>query len=148
MRKRDATVAPVLQSFGGANGHDPVAFAAPYALNATNHGRPAGRDGMQRIAELLLAAFPDVRFEVDATVVEGDAVMCEVTMTGTHLGQPKAGTGRRLADLPPTGRSVRQRQMHWFRVVDGEIAEHRAVRDDLELLTQLGLEEVAPAAGP
>ena len=66
--------------------------------------------------------------------------MCEITLIGTHLGAPAlpvlAGA---LVGAPPTARAVRQRQMHLFRVRAGEIVEHRAVRDDLGLLEQLGL---------
>ena len=131
---------PIRRHIEGANRHDADAFAAPYAMNATNHGRPVGREGLRRVATSLLAAFPDLHFEIETTVVEGDTVMCEMTMTGTHLGTPDSPVlGGRLVGVPPTGHRVTQRQMHLFRVVGGEIAEHRAVRDDLWLLEQLRL---------
>jgi predicted SnoaL-like aldol condensation-catalyzing enzyme len=34
---------------------------------------------------------------------------------------------------------VAAQQSHWFRVVDGKLAEHWAVRDDLGMLRQLGV---------
>jgi hypothetical protein len=40
--------------------------------------------------------------------------------------------------FPPTGRSFATRQVHWFRIADGAIAEHDAVRDDLGLAKQVG----------
>ena len=51
-----------------------------------------------------------------------------------------------LPSLPPgllvnaaTGKRVAAQQSHWFRVVDGKLAEHWAVRDDLGVLRQLGV---------
>jgi len=38
----------------------------------------------------------------------------------------------------PTGRRINHKQVHIFSVVDGHITHHRAVRDDLGLLLQLG----------
>jgi predicted ester cyclase len=143
----DRMLDPIRRHIEGANRHDAAAFAAPYARNATNHGRPVGRDGVRRVAESLLAAFPDLHFEIEATVVQGDTVMCEMTMTGTHRGTPDlAVLGGQLAGVAPTGHSVRQRQMHLFRIEGGEIVEHRAVRDDLGLLEQLRL--IPPRVNP
>ena len=53
------------------------------------------------------------------------------TMTGTHQGE--------LEGKAPTGERVAVQQSHWFRVVDGKVAEHWAVRDDLGMLQQLGV---------
>ena len=49
-----------------------------------------------------------------------------------------------LAGVAPTGRKVEVLQFHSFRIRDGEISEHSAVRDDLGMCKQLGL-IVAPA---
>ena len=35
-------------------------------------------------------------------------------------------------------------QIHWWRVKDGKIVFHRAVRDDLGMMQQLGLVHAAP----
>jgi hypothetical protein len=40
--------------------------------------------------------------------------------------------------FPPTGREFATRQVHWFRIEDGAIAEHDAVRDDLGMAQQVG----------
>jgi len=40
--------------------------------------------------------------------------------------------------FPPTGRPFAARQVHWFRIEDGAIAEHDAVRDDLGMAQQAG----------
>jgi hypothetical protein len=47
--------------------------------------------------------------------------------------------------MPPTGKSFRAYQSHWYRIEDGELAEHWAVRDDLTTMVHLG---VVPRPAP
>lgn len=126
----------------GINCHDAVAAAAFYALDAKNHGRPAGREGMQKVFEALFSTFPDFNYRIDEATAEEDRVVCKVTMTGTHLGQPLSLTqafGGMLIGVTPTRRRVEVLQFHSFRIRGNEISEHAAVRDDLGMLKQLGL---------
>lgn len=125
----------------GINRHDAVAAAAFYAADAKNHGRVVGRAGMQAVFEALFSTFPDFNYRIEEATAEGDRVVCKVTMTGTHLGQPtmpEAFSGM-LKGVPPTGKPVQVLQFHSFRIRDGQIAEHAAVRDDLGMLKQLGV---------
>ena len=94
-------------------------------------GRDRGPESMLGIATMLRAAFPDLHFTVEELVAEGDTIMGRVTMSGTHQG-PFQG-------MPPTGRSFQQDQMHLVRFRDGKAIEHRAVRDDLGMMRQLGV---------
>ena len=100
-----------------------------------NHEAPPGRDrgpeSMRGLATMLRTAFPDLHFEIEDMVAEGDMVAGRLTMSGTHEG-PLMGT-------PPTGRSVRQDQMHFVRFRDGKGVEHWGVRDDLGMMQQLGV---------
>ena len=80
---------------------------------------------------MLRRAFPDLHFTIEELVAEGDTVAGRVTMSGTHLG-PFQG-------IPPTGRSFQQNHMHFVRFRDGKAIEHRAVRDDLGMMRQLGV---------
>lgn len=73
----------------GINRHDAAAAAAFYAEDAKNHGRTVGRAGMQRVFEALFSTFPDFLYRIEEATCEGDRVVCKVTMTGTHLGQPR-----------------------------------------------------------
>jgi predicted ester cyclase len=90
-----------------------------------------GPAGFLATSRWLRDAFSDLRFELQETVAEGDTVMVAAVMTGRHTG-PFNG-------IPPTGRPIAHKQMHIFTIADGEITRHRAVRDDLGLLLQLGL---------
>lgn len=125
----------------GINRHHAVTAAAFYAPDAKNHGRQVGRLGMQAVFEALFSTFPDFHYQIEECTAEGDCVVCKVTMSGTHVGQPtvaQAFTGM-LAGVPPTGKKVRVHQFHSFRISGGQILEHDAVRDDLSMLLQLGL---------
>ena len=41
--------------------------------------------------------------------------------------------------IPPTGRSISYDAIHVYRIEDGKRAEHKAIRDDLSFMMQLGL---------
>jgi predicted ester cyclase len=86
--------------------------------------------GARHIWVWLLSVFPDHRFDVEHIAADGETVAVLGTMVATHEGE--------LMNLAPTGRRVVARQSHWFRVADGMVAEHWAVRDDLGMLQQLG----------
>jgi predicted ester cyclase len=123
------------------NRQDAAAAAAFYAVNAKNHGREVGRGGMQKVFEALFSVFPDFTYRIEESTAEGDRVVCKVTMTGTHRGQPRLPDvfGGMLAGVAPTGKAVKVLQFHSFRIAAGQITEHAAVRDDLGMLLQLGV---------
>ena len=101
-----------------------------------------GIEDMQRIIRYVRTAFSDGRVEIDQEVAEGDLVVQLITSTGTHTGEVLHTPWGSIA---PTGRHVSWQSVRIYRVVDGKIAEHWAVRDDLGMLRQLG---VLPQAGP
>jgi len=138
----EETVALVRRLYDeGINRHDAAGAAAFYAEDAKNHGRTVGREGMRRVFEGLFSVFPDFHYRIDEATCEGERVVCKVTMTGTHRGQPSMPElfGGMLHGVAPTGRRVEVLQFHSFRVREGRIAEHAAVRDDLGMLIQLGV---------
>ena len=89
-----------------------------------------GPAGFLATSRWLRDAFSDLRFELQETIAEGDTVMAAAVMTGRHTG-PFNG-------IAPTGRPIAHKQVHIFTIADGQISRHRAVRDDLGLLLQLG----------
>ncbi len=125
----------------GHNRQDADAAAAFYTEDASNHLRSVGRAGMKAVFETLYAVFPDFHYHIEECTAEEDRVVCKMTMTGTHRGAPalrEAFSGM-LNDVAPTGKAVRVLQFHSFRLRDGLIAEHAAVRDDMGMVLQLGL---------
>jgi predicted ester cyclase len=94
-----------------------------------------GPEALGASVEMLRHAFSELRYEVLALVAERDLVAVRTMMHGVHTGP--------MRELPPTGKPFAQSQSHWFRIVDGRIAEHWATRDDLGFLHQVG---IVPAA--
>jgi predicted ester cyclase len=125
----------------GINRRDAVAAAAFYTEDTKNHTRTVGREGMQKVFEALFRTFPDFHYRIDEATAEDDRVVCKVTMTGTHMGDPlmpQAFSGM-LTGVAPTGKKVEVLQFHSFRTRGDRISEHSAVRDDLGMCKQLGL---------
>jgi len=69
---------------------------------------------------------------IEAIASEDDVVAARVLTEGTNLGKLNGV-------VPPTGKRFSARQSHWFRVEEGKLAEHWAIRDDLTVMLQLGL---------
>ena len=73
-------------------------------------------------------------------LLDGDWITAVYRQTGTHQGVPELPVlGGLLHEVPPTGKQVSVLNIHVYRIEDGLIAEHRAVRDDLGMMQQLGL---------
>lgn len=80
----------------------------------------------------LRTAFPNLRHQEQAIIAQGDIVVSIINVTGTHNGN--------FFILPPTGKDISYEAVHIYRIGgDGKIVEHRAIRDDLTFLAQLGV---------
>ena len=100
-----------------------------------NHEAPPGKnhgpESMRQLVMWLRTAFPNLHYTIEDVVAEGDTVAGRVIMSGTHSG-PYMG-------ISPTGRTFHMAEMHFVRFRDGKGIEHRAVRDDLGMMRQLGV---------
>jgi predicted ester cyclase len=88
-----------------------------------------GPDGVKEAVSWLRSAFPDLRFEIDDVVSDGDRVVLRWTATGTHKGT--------FADVAPTGRRVTWIGCDWFRLRGGQLTEAFVVADGGALYEQL-----------
>ena len=104
--------------------------AAPFAT--AGPGRVHGPTATRQTVDWLTRQFPDLRMDIESLVAEDALVVARVVSTGTNLGPIPGGP-------PATGKTFTARQSHWFRVADGKLAEHWAVRDDLSAMLQLGV---------
>jgi pimeloyl-ACP methyl ester carboxylesterase/predicted ester cyclase len=98
---------------------------------------PPGPEGYRTILSMLRQEL-ELRWDVLGFVASGERVMTWVRNHGRHVG-PFLG-------IAPTGREFAFEAMHTFRVEDGVIREHWAVRDDLALFRALGVDAIAPDA--
>jgi len=76
-----------------------------------------------------LAGFPNLRFTLERMIAEGDQVVSQMVMKGTH-----AGTWLGIA---PTGKEVSIRRIVIHRIVNGRIAEDWVLVESLELSSNL-----------
>jgi predicted ester cyclase len=113
---------------------DEAGLAEVVHPDCVNHdappGAPQGLEGMTQSMRMLAAAFSDRRWEIHQAIAEGDTVVLHCTFSGRHTG-PFMG-------LAPTNRPFASRQVHLIRFQNGKGIEHRAVRDDLSFLRQVG----------
>jgi predicted ester cyclase len=93
-----------------------------------------GVSSSQRWLRIFHEAFPDLRYDVDDLMADGDKVIARVTMRGTH-------TGASFMGLKPSGRAFEIKTIDIVRMRDGRAAEHWGARDTLDLLRQLGWQE-------
>ena len=109
------------------------------APDAVDHQEPEGTDfaaHLKHVISTLRTAFPDLRFEVQGLVCEGDLVACRSTMTGTHQGPLRIGP---LAALAVNGTQIEVPHMHFFRYdAEGRITDLWHVWNTLVLARQLG----------
>src|SRR3954466_11476395 len=131
----DAATPRLVGRFWGAfNGRDVSLLedlsAADYVNHATLPGTPPGPAGQAQLMERLWSAFPDARFEIEYLAQEGDTVICVGTMTGTHEGE--------LFGIAGSGNAIAWRQCHLIGVANARATSHRAIRDDLGLMRQMG----------
>lgn len=125
------------------NQGDVSVFDQVIAARGVDHQEAPGTNMLQHLKEvvpMMRRAFPDLHFEVHHVLAEGDIVAFHSTMTGTHLGVFEQGPFR---NLPPTGRKISMRHMHFLRWENGKNTDLWHLMDSLSLMRQLG---IAPQA--
>ena len=105
-----------------------VEFRLP---GATFHGV----DGLWGMREMWWTAFPDLKHEMTNVVEDGDALACELHVTGTNSGALQTPKGT----VPATGKKVLFESCDYLRLRDGRIASWHAYTDMLSFQVQLGL---------
>lgn len=93
-----------------------------------------GPEGVAKLHDVLMPAFPDMKLPLEDFVAEGEKVLVRLRVQATHTGA--------FGDLAPTGRKIDIAVLDLFQVRDGVLIEHWALLDNLGMLKQLG---VAPA---
>jgi predicted ester cyclase len=93
--------------------------------------RVIGPEGIKQAVTLFRTAFPDLRYEVEAQLAEGELVLSRFSASGTQTGS--------FLGAAPSGRQVTYTGMDLNRIVNGKIVESWVNYDALALLQQLGL---------
>ena len=117
-----------------------------YTPDTRNFGRKVGRIVMAQIFHDIYVTFPDFRQEIVEIVAVGDSVIVREKMSGTHDGIGRIPVnGGMLVGVTPTRHRYEIDAIHWYKMKDGKIADHYAVRDDLKMMQDLGL---SPSPAP
>ena len=88
-------------------------------------------DQYREFVRHYLAAFPDLHFDIDAQISNGDMVVTRWTATDTHNGD--------LMGIPPTGKRFSISGINIAEVKDGKFVESWGNWDTFGLMQQLGL---------
>ncbi|MDW3654547.1 MAG: ester cyclase [Nitrososphaeraceae archaeon] len=81
----------------------------------------------------LRKAISDIHYELLESVASNEKVVSIVSVRGKH-------TGSFFGFIPPSGNKISYQAVHIFTIGDdGKITEHKAIRDDLALMYQLGV---------
>jgi steroid delta-isomerase-like uncharacterized protein len=90
-----------------------------------------GQDAMRTMLESYWRAFPDLKFKVISTLVEGSRIAILWIGEGTHQGT--------IMNIPPTGHRVEVRGVSIIDVVDGLVVRGQYVWDMAGMLRHMGL---------
>jgi predicted SnoaL-like aldol condensation-catalyzing enzyme len=120
-----------------SDGGDLSALDELCAADVINHAaRPELRDGIEALKKLMAFVHEsqtDRRWTEQNYIADGDLVV----VYGVRVGTWQASAFRGIAT--PPGGEISTELAHMFRLRDGLIQEHWAVRDDLGMMQQLGV---------
>jgi len=128
-----------------AGGGDLDALHEILATDTVDHvSGQTGVEWWKRILGAARACIDAEPGELDDLICSGDRVVARFTVRGRY----RAATLPMLQGTEPAGQSVEWEHVHLFRLVEGRIAEHWAVRDDLGLLRQISGDEALDGPPP
>jgi len=95
------------------------------------HAVPRGPEVIKEHVASWIASFPDLHFSIEQTLCDGDRVMLQLLVEGTHHGT--------WLGIPATGKRIHIRMFTVQRVVEGKIVEDWVLVESLGVLQQLGV---------
>lgn len=131
----------VIEAFNTGNVSNVSEFISPLYFNHESQidpvrGELRGPEEFIDTIKNLRTAFPDLHHEEQTIISQGNIVVSIINVTGTHTGN--------FFILPPTGKKISYEAVHIYKIgEDGKIIEHKAIRDDLTFLAQLGVIEAS-----
>jgi steroid delta-isomerase-like uncharacterized protein len=110
-------------------------FVGYLSEDFVDHEQAAGieptKSGTRQLFQMLVAAFPDLRFDTEDVVESGERLAARARVTGTHKGD--------FFGIPATGKSFDVEAIDILRFGDdGVVHEHWGVMDMMSMMQQLG----------
>jgi predicted ester cyclase len=100
-----------------------------YINHAAPFGLSSGVDGLKKLLQEFILAFPDQHIVAEKIFAKDDMAIAIWKITGTHLGT--------FFGKPATGKKICMTGIDIDRVKDGKIVEHFGGEDMLILLSQI-----------
>ena len=92
---------------------------------------PVGIDGMKKHIKATKQTYPDYRMKITKQFCDGDYVISEFIMEGTHKGE--------WIGIKPTGKRLVLTGVDIDKVIDGLIVEHGGAVNTFETLFEAGM---------
>jgi predicted ester cyclase len=89
-----------------------------------------GPDELRAATERVHGSLTDVEFTIEDIVADHDRVAVRLTSSATPIGE--------FMGVQAAGRRYTVTEMHFFRVEDGQVAEHWHTHDALGIMRQIG----------
>jgi len=86
-------------------------------------------EASKHLYQIYTSSFPDLQFEIQQIVAQGDMASAQLIFTGTHIGP--------LGDIPASGNFVKVAGNCYCRFADGKMVEQKGVWDSLGLMCQI-----------
>jgi steroid delta-isomerase-like uncharacterized protein len=87
------------------------------------------KNGFRDALVMFYAAFPDVKYQLNQMVSEGDTVVVELTVTGTHKGE--------FLGVPPASKKINTHVAVVMELEAGKVKRWRTYTDTATLMRQL-----------
>lgn len=101
-------------------------------------GPVRGREASRKALEMLFAALPDLRLEIEQTLASGDFVVIRYRVSGTHKGT--------LAGIAATNKRVSYEGCSLVEIRNGKAVRNKVYADNVTLFQQLGVLSLPKAA--
>jgi predicted ester cyclase len=108
------------------------AYAPDYIEHHPLPGQGPGIDGLNELAAVYFAVFPDLETKVEAVLNDGDLTVVRWSGVGTHQGGQMG--------VPPTHRRVHFSGIDILRISGGKVVEHWGETNGLEVMQQIQAE--------
>jgi len=114
-------------------------LAADFLEHEATPTQDSTKEGAKSLFRMMIAGFPDVRFDIEDVMSIGDKVVARARVSGTNTGS--------FMGMPPTGKGVDVQLIDILRFGDdGLVHEHWGVMDTMSMMQQLGVVPQGPPA--
>jgi steroid delta-isomerase-like uncharacterized protein len=103
--------------------------ADDFVEHETGPGFSPDKEGLKKWFAMMRTAFPDLMFNVDFYMADGDKVASYVSINGTQQGE--------FMGMPATGKKISVRTIDIVRIKNGKAVEHWGVTDAASMMAQL-----------